>query len=67
MVTVSAQGDICEPKSLEIEVQMDVEEIMKGSYTQRHHAVDALFTFVSLDTQGKTLTIPSIKVCIHAL
>ena len=67
MVTVSAQGDIFEPKSLEIEVQMDVEEIMKGSYTQRHHAVDALFTFVSLDTQGKTLTIPSIKVRIHAL
>ena len=67
MVTVSGRVTFCSAKSLEIEVQVDVEEIMKSSYTQRHHAVDALFTFVSLDTQGKTLTIPPIKVCIYAL
>lgn len=61
VVTVSGRMTFTSNKSMEIEVFVDADPLVeteKGKY----RAVTALFTYISLDKEGKPLPVPSLKL-----
>ncbi|XP_051895334.1 cytosolic acyl coenzyme A thioester hydrolase isoform X2 [Pristis pectinata] len=61
VITVSGRMTFTSNKSMEIEVFVDADHVLK-SLTETAHAVTAFFTYVSLDKDGKALPIPTLKV-----
>jgi len=67
LVTVCGLLTFTSNRSMEIEVIVEYESIMNKQSGQvtvaaREKAVDAFFTFVSIDTSGKALPVPLLKV-----
>lgn len=60
------QATFTSSRSLEIEVIVEIENVRAQSNGQsvRERAVDAFFTFVSIDKQGKAQSIPQLEVRI---
>lgn len=58
---VTGQLTFTSSKSMEIQVLVDVQQIFQAR-SLPIRAMDAFFTFVSLDEQGKALSIPVLKV-----
>ena len=56
---VKAQVNYVQKSSMEIEVNVEAEDIAKGT---RVHTGNAFVTFVALDDNGKPTTVPSLRI-----
>lgn len=74
LVTVSGVLTFSSARSMEIEVVVELESIfylegkqdngqMSPGTIIKRKAVDAFFTFVSIDNQGKAIPVPPLQVC----
>ena len=57
MVVLSARLNAAFRSSMEVEVEVKVEDAMTG---HRRRCVDAFMTFVSIDAEGKTSPVPPL-------
>ena len=70
LVTVRGLLTFCSARSMEIEVIVELENIFRGktvasdmmTSVAKGKAVDAFFTFVSIDPQGRALPVPPLQV-----
>ena len=65
LVTVRGLLTFSSARSMEIEVIVELENIFNNgasSAVSKGKAVDAFFTFVSIDNQGKALAVPPLQV-----
>jgi len=65
LVTVCGLLTFSSARSMEIEVIVELENIFNNSASPsvtKGKAVDAFFTFVSIDSQGKALAVPPLQV-----
>ncbi|XP_031649920.1 cytosolic acyl coenzyme A thioester hydrolase isoform X3 [Oncorhynchus kisutch] len=61
VVTVSGRATFASNKSMEIEVFVDADPLIEAE-KGKYRAVTAFFTYISLDKQGKPLSIPPMKL-----
>jgi len=61
LVTVVGQATFTSSRSMEVEVIVEFERPFDAD-SERHRAVDAFFTYVSLDPKGKALPVPPLKI-----
>ncbi|XP_064642418.1 cytosolic acyl coenzyme A thioester hydrolase-like [Lineus longissimus] len=62
LLTVIGRATFTSSRTVEVEVNVDVETIQTFASQTKERAVHAYFNFVSLDKQRKTLQVPPLKV-----